>query len=127
MGKERVVIALVAIVLFCHLPAASLAGEADVVGVRVTRQDNGTYSFSVTVRHGDEGWDHYADRWEITDGKGNTLGTRVLLHPHVGEQPFTRSLGGVEIPEDLSEVLVRAHDLVHGYGGEEAVVKLPED
>lgn len=120
------VVAIIVTWLFL-LPTGSFAGEADVLGVKITRQENGTYSFSVTVRHDDEGWDHYADRWEITELKGNTLGTRVLLHPHVGEQPFTRGLSGVEIPEGSSKVLVRAHDLVHGYGGEEVVMELPPD
>jgi hypothetical protein len=55
------------------------------------------------------------------------LGTRVLYHPHVAEQPFTRSLGGVEVPQGAREVVVRAHDLVHGYGGKEATVTLLDE
>ena len=106
--------------------AASLAGEADVVGVKASSGKNGTWSFSVTVRHDDEGWEHYADRWEVLGPREKVLGTRVLMHPHVGEQPFTRSLGGIEVPNDISEVLVRAHDSVHGYGGEEVLVEIPE-
>jgi hypothetical protein len=50
------------------------------------------------------------------------LGTRTLLHPHETEQPFTRSLAGVRIPNEVAEVTVRAHDRVHGYGGREVVV-----
>ena len=104
--------------------ATALAGEADVVGVKASSGINGTWSFSVTVRHDDEGWDHYADRWAVLGPGEKILGTRVLMHPHVGEQPFTRSLAGVEIPEGLSTVVVRAHDSVHGYGGEEVEVEL---
>ena len=55
---------------------------------------------------------------------GTVLGTRVLVHPHETEQPFTRSLGGVEIPETVAEVTLRAHDSVHGYGGKEVTVRL---
>jgi len=47
------------------------------------------------------------------------LATRTLLHPHENEQPFTRSLSGVRIPDGVTEVIVRAHDKVHGYGGAE--------
>ncbi len=54
------------------------------------------------------------------------LGTRVLLHPHETEQPFTRALGGVKIPENVAEVTLRAHDRVHGYGGQELTVELPK-
>jgi hypothetical protein len=53
------------------------------------------------------------------------LGTRVLYHPHVDEQPFTRSLGGVRIPAEVTSVILRAHDSVHGAGGREVVVELP--
>ena len=114
-----------AAVLWVMSPATiALAGEADVVGVKASSGKDGTWSFSVTVRHDDEGWDHYADRWDVMSPDGEVLGTRVLYHPHVGEQPFTRSLGGVEIPKGLLEVVVRAHDLVHGYGGKEEVVEL---
>lgn len=47
---------------------------------------------SVTLSHGDTGWDHYADGWKVIGADDVLLGTRVLHHPHVEEQPFTRSL-----------------------------------
>lgn len=105
--------------------SAALAGEADVVAVEIARSGGGTYSFDVTVRHADSGWEHYANKWDVVAPDGQVLGTRVLYHPHVNEQPFTRSLGGVAIPEGIDRVTVRAHDLVHGYGGEEASVEVP--
>ena len=71
-------------------PMVALAGEADVVGVEVTKQGQGRFRFDVTVRHADEGWDHYADRWEVLGPDGAALGVRELAHPHVNEQPFTR-------------------------------------
>ena len=101
------------------------AGQADVVEVDVTRTADGTYNFSVTVSHADEGWKHYANKWDVMAPDGTVLGTRSLAHPHVDEQPFTRSLGGVKIPEDIDEVTVRAHDLVHGYGGKTMKVAVP--
>lgn len=100
------------------------AGEADVVSVRAERESAGTWRFDVTVEHADTGWDHYADRWDVLSGKGEVLGERVLLHPHVSEQPFTRSLRGLKIPENLESVVVRAHDSVHGLGGKEITVVL---
>lgn len=56
---------------------------------------------------------------------GTVLGTRVLLHPHEDEQPFTRSLSGVSVPAGIDRVTLQAHDLVHGYGGAETQVTLP--
>jgi len=121
VGYITIVFALLCILA---LPAISLAGEADVVGVKARGGGDGTWSFTVTVKHDDEGWDHYANKWEVLSPDGVVLGTRILLHPHVGEQPFTRSLGGVEIPEGVGKVIVRAKDSVHGYGGEEMEVEM---
>jgi len=110
---------------FCGaMAAAATAGEADVVKVEAYQVGN-EWSFDVTVRHADTGWDHYADKWDVIAPDGTVLGTRVLYHPHVNEQPFTRSLGGVAIPDGVAEVIVRAHDSVHGYGGAEVRVTLP--
>ncbi|MGP1395869.1 MAG: hypothetical protein ACTS3R_10210 [Inquilinaceae bacterium] len=100
------------------------SGEADVVDVTATRAADGTWRFDVTVAHDDEGWEHYADRWDIVAPDGTVLATRTLLHPHVTEQPFTRSLSGVTIDPDISEVTVRAHDSVHMLGGDEKRVPL---
>ena len=102
------------------------AGEVDVENVVVSQTAAGAYRFDVTLRHADSGWDHYADRWEIRDGEGTVLATRVLAHPHVNEQPFTRSLGGVRPPASLRRVTVVAHDSLHGYGGVEMTVDLPK-
>jgi hypothetical protein len=102
---------------------ASHAGVADVVDVSV--QCESTCTFSVTVRHEDSGWEHYADRWEVLAPDGKVIATRVLHHPHVEEQPFTRTLSNVEIPQSIGEVSIRAHDSVHNYGGKEIKVVLP--
>lgn len=105
--------------------AAAQAGEADVVAAEAAREGDGTWRFEVTVRHADEGWDHYADRWQVETPQGRVLGTRVLLHPHEAEQPFTRSLGGVVIPSEVTEVVIRAHDSMHGDGGRTFRLTLP--
>jgi hypothetical protein len=102
------------------------AGEADVLAARVVKTGPGLYGFEVTVGHRDTGLKHYADRWEILAPDGTVLGTRVLLHPHVREQPFTRRLEGLAMPAGVSRVTVRAHDKEHGFGGAERSVDLPE-
>ena len=107
-------------------PQAVIASEADVINVKVTAEPSGTFNFDVTVTHADAGWEHYADKWEVTGPDGNVFATRILAHPHDDEQPFTRSQGGISIPERLATVTIRAHDLVHGYGGKEMQVKLPD-
>ncbi|MBD1546371.1 hypothetical protein [Roseibium aggregatum] len=95
---------------------SSRAGEVSVVKVEANRSADGTWRFDVTLHHADEGWDHYANLWRIETPDGKILAERVLAHPHVNEQPFTRSLSGVRIPDTLDQVVVRARDSVHGFG-----------
>lgn len=103
---------------------AAIAGEADVLEVKV-RGKGPDYNFLVTVRHADTGWEHYADGWEVVGEDGTVYGKRVLHHPHVDEQPFTRS-GKITVPEGIQTVIVRAHDNVDGFGGKEMTVNLPD-
>ena len=107
------------LIALCALVASAglaRAGEAEVAAVEATRTGDGAWRFDVTVRHADEGWDHYANAFTVSTVEGEVLGTRTLLHPHVDEQPFTRSLANVAIPDGVGRVLVRAVDSVHGEG-----------
>ncbi len=77
------------------------------------------------------GWEDYADGWDVVTPDGTVLKpdpdspfTRLLLHPHVDEQPFTRSQTGIVVPPGIESVSVRAHDLVDVYGGREVLVVL---
>ncbi len=105
--------------------ATAYAGEADIVDVKIRMTDKNAFSFDVTVHHADGGWQHYADKWDVVAPDGSVLGTRTLYHPHVNEQPFTRSLAGVKISDSIKEVTVRAHDSVHKYGGKTMTVAVP--
>lgn len=110
-------------------PEANLSGNPDldfaqVEFVRAVQAADGTWRFDVTVRHNDQGWDHYADLWQVVDMQDNVLGERVLLHPHDTEQPFTRSQSGISIPADTMRVVVRAKCNVHGFGGQEILLDL---
>ena len=108
--------------LIC-LAAPALAGPPVVEDARASRSGE-SWRFDVTIRHADTGWDHYADGWTVLAPDGTELGHRELLHPHVEEQPFTRSLSGVAIPAGVTEVLIRPHDSVHGPGSD-FVLPLP--
>jgi hypothetical protein len=121
---RRIGFGALAVGLWTGLGSAS-AGEADVVSATAERTGV-SWRFTVTVQHADEGWEHYADSWEVLDPNGEVLAVRVLLHPHVTEQPFTRSLDDVFIPDNVSEVSLRARDSVHGYGGATIKLTLPE-
>ena len=105
------------------LTSPALAGEAQVERVSA-RQSGNSWSFDVTVSHADTGWDHYADAWSVSAPDGTNLGTRKLAHPHETEQPFTRSLSGVVVPNGVNEVIIRARDNVHGWSSQSYTVKL---
>ena len=108
--------ALAALITFIFA-AAAMADSPRVVDVWASKS-GGLWRFDVSIKHADEGWDHYADGWGLYLEDGTELGYRVLAHPHVNEQPFTRSLGGVSIPLGTKSVIIRPHDLVHGLGAD---------
>lgn len=114
------------LILVAALVNPAFGQGAQVVDATAIQQGEGTWRFDVTVRHDDTGWQDYADAWEVVAEDGRVLGKRVLLHPHVNEQPFTRSLSGVAIPVGTKQVLIRAHDNVEGYSGNEFVLDLPQ-
>ena len=94
---------------------AVYADSVDILAANMQQHQEGYWLVSVTLKHADSGWDHYADRWRLVDSQNKVLGERVLLHPHVDEQPFTRSLSRVEIPASLSTVYIEAHDKLAGW------------
>lgn len=108
------------------LAIAFLAGPAFADAPVVENVTVNGDRFSVTLSHPDTGWDHYADGWEVLDADGNSLGIRKLLHPHVTEQPFTRSLSGVVVPEGAAVVYVRARCNVDGWSDALFEVRLGE-
>ena len=107
------------------LDRLSMAGEVTIVDVKVSCTND--CRFSVTLQHDDEGWEHYANQWDVLTLDGRLLKSRVLVHPHVNEQPFTRSLSGVSIPRGTKSVKIRAKDLKHGYSSQEYIVELNID
>ena len=103
------------IIALILLPIPSFA-EIPMIENSTAKQGANGWSFTVTLRHPDSGWDHYADGWRVEDAQGNILGYRELFHPHVNEQPFTRALSGVDIPAGTTEVFIRARCSVDGWG-----------
>lgn len=108
---------LPAFAIFITLMIPAKAGEADVLSATLTETAPGVFTISAEVEHGDDGWDHYANAWQVIGPDGSVIATRVLAHPHMNEQPFIRVLTDVSIPDNVSEVTIRARDLVHGFGG----------
>ena len=115
------------ILLAILLVAAACGGDSDeapaeaeaipvVVAAVATRENEGTWNFSVTISSPYDSPERYADAWRVLDPDGNQLAERVLTHDHANEQPFTRSLSGVRIPAGVEKVRVEPRDSRDGYG-----------
>lgn len=122
-GPIRKLGALFTLPLVLLLAPGAWAGKADVLKVEATEETDGAWAFAVTVRHGDQDPDHWADWWRVRTVEGKELGRRVLLHSHVDEQPFTRD-ERIRVPAGVRVVIVEAHDKRHGLGGQSVTVDL---
>ncbi|MFT5117138.1 MAG: hypothetical protein ACI9NY_000666 [Kiritimatiellia bacterium] len=121
----KLCLAYISVVIFSSaLANVTLAGEVDVLNVEVQSTGADRYHIAVTVQHDDTGWDHYSNAWEVLDEKGALMGVRVLHHPHVNEQPFTRSLT-ITIPSAVKKITLRGKDSIHAYGGKVVEVEMP--
>lgn len=110
-GKRFVALILTAL-FFCG--SQLLANDATIVDAKILPAGGERqFQIHVTIEHADTGWDHYANRWDVLDQDGKLLGSRTLHHPHVDEQPFTRSLS-LTIPAGVTRVTIVAADSVHG-------------
>jgi len=97
--------------------------EANVLDVRFVKLDETKVRFDVTLLHDDDGESpSFADSWQVEDLDGTVLGERILAHSH-GTIPFTRS-ATILIPEGMDLVIVRGHDMEHGFGGQAALVNM---
>ena len=91
----------------------AFADPAEIVAAEAEPLADG-WRVSVTLRHADTGWDDYADGWRVVTADGSVVAERPLAHPHVDEQPFTRSVQVAALPEE--ELLVEARTSVEGWG-----------
>ena len=115
MNKLKKTYILLAVIFILTSFNSAIAGEVEILGADFYNTGNNLWTINVSLKHEDTGWGHYADNWRVVDSEGNILGNRILFHPHVDEQPFTRGLNNVRIPESVTVVYVEAHDKVHGW------------
>lgn len=118
-GMKRISALLIA----CLIALPAWADGPQIIDVKI-KKTGMVWRVDVTLEHPDTGWDHYADGWEVLDADGNRLAYRELLHPHVNEQPFTRSQSGVVFPDGTREVFIRARCNADGWAGETTRVVL---
>lgn len=122
VGKEMKLVQTFTVVM--ALGAVPALADAPIVQNVAVSKTEGLWRFDVTLVHGDTGWDHYADAWRVVDESGKEIAVRNLAHPHVNEQPFTRSLSGVDLPEGTTRVGIQARDNVTGWSPDVTMVPL---
>lgn len=108
------------------LTGMAWADSPQVVTSSATRDADGSWTISVSIQHPDTGWDHFANGWQVLTPDGAIIGYRELAHPHVDEQPFTRSLSGVKIPANVGAVLIRPHCTMDGWAAMPTMLVLPK-
>ena len=97
----------------------------DVIAAKVKVAAPGVFDFDVTVSSPYDTPSRYADGFRVSTTEGKVLGERKLLHDHQTEQPFSRDLYSVKIPDGIAKVVVQARDQKYGYGGKTVEVLLP--
>ena len=123
LGDMKKCAHITSLLLSVLLAGPVLAAPPVVEAVKAEKVGMG-WRFDVTIRHPDTGWDHFADGWDVVDAQGQTLGFRELMHPHVQEQPFTRSLSNVLVPDGVRTVWIRVRCNEDGWASEGYEVKL---
>ena len=96
-----------------------------ITAVDASVAGDGTWTIEVTVSSPYDSAERYADAWRVLDESGNELAIRELSHDHASEQPFTRDVKGVEIPETVESITVEGRDLKNGWGGQTFTLSLP--
>lgn len=90
---------------------------AHVIELTFAPLNESQFRFDVTLVHDDDGEaPQFADWWQVEDLTGDVLGMRILTHSH-GTQPFARS-ETIAIPAGVELVIIRGHDMLHGFGGQ---------
>jgi hypothetical protein len=89
----------------------------DVVTVETTPGPKGV-TFDVTISSPYDSPERYADAIRVRSADGRAVyGMRELAHDHAAEQPFTRGVPDVALPEVVTEVVIEARDSENGWGG----------
>ncbi len=84
-----------------------------------------TWRLSATLSSPYDTPERYADAFRALAEDGTPLGVRELAHDHANEQPFTRSLAGLLIPDDVERITVQGRDQRYGWGGATVELEVP--
>jgi hypothetical protein len=127
--RRRTALSLaLALLVAAGTPVLAQTGEPkfpDVIDVKVTPKGGGRFDVAVTMTSPYDTATRYADAFRIVTLDGAQLGIFVFAHDHATEQPFTRALSNVAVPESIKTIRIEGRDMVSGYGGRFMEVVLP--
>jgi len=96
------------VIFFIFLSVKISAQPPEIIKAEAIVQSNQLFDIAVTIKHPDTGWEHFANEWVVIVDDEKEVAKRTLYHPHVKEQPFTRYLRDVLIPQDAKSIKVFA-------------------
>lgn len=91
----------------------------------VVEPASGAFDVDATISSPYDTPERYADALRVRSEDGTVYGVRELTHDHASEQPFTRTLTGLDLPDDVDEVVVEGRDQANGWGGATVTVEVP--
>lgn len=95
--------------------------EADVVGTEISHDDR-SFTFKPFIEVNDDERSARVRRWVVETAAGSELGSFPVEKDVEG--PRFQVSGTVDVPEDVSMVVVRAEHVGNGFGGFALVVQL---
>lgn len=96
----------------------------DVIDAELEPQGD-AWRLSATLSSPYDTPERYADAFRARSEDGTELGVRELAHDHANEQPFTRSLTGLNIPNDVARITIEGRDQEYGWGGDTVELEVP--
>ncbi|MGO1384402.1 MAG: hypothetical protein ACTHWA_01610 [Arachnia sp.] len=106
-------------------PDTANADHPDVLDATLESDGSGSWKLAVTISSEYDTPERYADGWRVLSNDGAVLGEHTLGHDHAGEQPFTRTQSGLDIPDGVDEVTVEGRDTDNGFGGGTLTIDVP--
>jgi hypothetical protein len=100
-----------------------LAKEVEITKVEL-EPTGSTWTVHVTLRHDDQGFEHYANGWRLVDAKKNVIAAQELYHPHDKKKSFTDSKANIKIPSQTKLVFLEAQAKPHGWSKQRVRIDL---
>lgn len=97
--------------------------HGEVLDAEVRQSRDGTWSCDVVLYSDPYETSSNLDRWEIHSKDGTLIASHALVQAETLEE-VSDTLEGIEIPDTVEQVTLRAHDKVKGYVGNPIALKL---